>query len=158
MGHPPTCTPNVVNECTSVQRSKIFKQKWNISIHYIFIDFWLISGVHPPWGWGWVDGGGILSGCLGSAPCMCACACMHTCTCAYMYKHDNFMQMAAPIGKSWGIPLWHHHSCACMCVRACAHMHGASPKHPDRVPTPSTHPHPLRGGWTPVISQKSIKI
>ena len=29
----------------------------------------------------------------------------HAHACAYMYKHDNLMQMAAPIGKSWGIPL-----------------------------------------------------
>ena len=38
------------------------------------------------------------------------------------------------------------------------HMHGAPPKHPDRVPLPSTHPHPLLKGGTPEISQKSIKI
>ena len=49
------------------------------------------------WGWGWVYGGG---GWLGGAP--------HTCTHAHMHmhartpargKHDNFMQMAAPIGE-----------------------------------------------------------
>ena len=37
-----------------------------------------------------MDGGGTLSGCLGVVPYKCA----H----AYLYKHDNFMQMAAPIG------------------------------------------------------------
>ena len=51
------------------------------------------------WGWGgWVDGGG---GWLGVPPThvhMHAHA--HTCTCT-CGKHDNFMQMAAPIG---GIP------------------------------------------------------
>ena len=51
------------------------------------------------WGWG-VDG----LGWLGGAPHTCAqaCTCMHvhTCTCAHV-KHDNFIQMAAPIG---GIP------------------------------------------------------
>ena len=50
--------------------------------------------------WGWVDGvGGWMDG-VGGAPHTCA----HTCTCmhAHMHgKHDNFMQMAAPIG---GIP------------------------------------------------------
>ena len=47
-----------------------------------------------------MDGGGTLSGCFGGgAPGT------QVCTHAYMYKHDNFMQMAAPIGKSWGIPI-----------------------------------------------------
>ena len=55
------------------------------------------------WGWGGVDGWGwgVVGGC---PPHMCTC--MHTCT--HMHartctrvKHDNFMQMAAPIG---GIP------------------------------------------------------
>ena len=53
------------------------------------------------WGWGWVYGGG---GWLGGVPHTHA----HTCTCMHMHthahthgKHDNFMQMAAPIG---GIP------------------------------------------------------
>ena len=49
------------------------------------------------WGGGWMDG-------VGGAPHICAHACtcthMHTHTCARV-KHDNFMQMAAPIG---GIP------------------------------------------------------
>ena len=57
------------------------------------------------WGWvvvgGWVAGGG---GWLGGAPYThahaCACMHMHTRTCTGG-KHDNFMQMAAPIG---GIP------------------------------------------------------
>ena len=40
------------------------------------------------WGGGWLRG----------APYTCAHACTHTHTCG---KHDNFMQMAAPIG---GIP------------------------------------------------------
>ena len=61
-----------------------------------------VSGFLPLWGWGgWVDGGG---GWLGGAPYTHAHACTHT----HMHartrmrgKHDNFMQMAAPIG---GIP------------------------------------------------------
>ena len=52
------------------------------------------------WGWG-VDGwgwGGVWMGVVGGCPHTCAHA--HACTCACV-KHDNFMQMAAPIG---GIP------------------------------------------------------
>ena len=53
------------------------------------------------WGWGcgWMG-----MGVVGGAPHTCAhaCACMHMHTCTRMHgKHDNFMQMAAPIG---GIP------------------------------------------------------
>ena len=51
--------------------------------------------------WGWVDGGG---GWLRGAPYTCAHArtCTHVHACTRMCgKHDNFMQMAAPIG---GIP------------------------------------------------------
>ena len=52
------------------------------------------------WGWGgWVDGGGVW---LGGAPYTHAHAHIHVHTCTRMCgKHDNFMQMAAPIG---GIP------------------------------------------------------
>ena len=100
-------------------------------------------------GWGWVDWGGTLSGCLGDTPRMCAGAhtCMHVCACAYMYKHDNFMQMAAPIGKFWGI-CYHiithvctlMHACACPCVYAWAtlqtpwqsHAHPLTPTPPKR--------------------------
>ena len=59
-----------------------------------------VSGSLRLWGWGvggW--GWGVVGGC---PPHMCTCMCMHahahTCT---RGKHDNFMQMAAPIG---GIP------------------------------------------------------
>ena len=61
-----------------------------------------VSGSLRLWVWGgWVDGGG---GWLGGAPHTCAHA--HACTHAHARtrmhgKHDNFMQMAAPIG---GIP------------------------------------------------------
>ena len=50
---------------------------------------------------------------------------VYVCTCAYMYKHDNFMQMAAPIGNSLGNPIMksslmcaHMHAFACMCTCA----------------------------------------
>ena len=53
------------------------------------------------WRWGWVDGGGGgWMGVVGGCPHTCACMHMHARTCMHG-KHDNFMQMAAPIG---GIP------------------------------------------------------
>ena len=45
----------------------------------------------------------------------------------------------------------------CVCAHAHANMCGTPPKHPDRVPPPSTHSQSPNGG-TPEISQKSIKI
>ena len=54
------------------------------------------------WVWGWVDEGG---GWFGGAPHICA----HACTCTHVHthtrmhgKHDNFMQMATPIGGNPG--------------------------------------------------------
>ena len=111
-------------------------------------------------GWGWdsvrVFGGvggwmgvGLCQSVWGGAPhmCACTCACMHTCACAYMYKHDNFMQMAAPIGKSWGIPLWHHHSCPCTCVCMCmcAHVCGTLPNTMTECHSHPPTPIPPRG-------------
>ena len=54
---------------------------------------------------------------------------LHMHTHAHMcVKHDNFMQMAAPIGGIPGV-------CVCTCMRACAHVWGA----------PSHLPHPPGG-------------
>ena len=92
------------------------------------------------WGWGgWVDGGG---GWLGGAPHTCAHACArthaHARTCMHG-KHDNSMQMAAPIGfgEIPGIP----YDVTCVCVRAhaCMRVHVHVCKG-DPVTTP--HPHP----------------
>ena len=92
------------------------------------------------WGWGgWVDGG---VGWLGGAPHTRAhahaCTHAHTRTCM-RGKHDNSMQMAAPIGfgEIPGIPYDVICSCACVCARACAHGWVAPPDHPS---PPSTHP------------------
>ena len=54
------------------------------------------------WGCGWM---GVGCGC-GVPPLMCTCMHTHACMCMHAHtrthgKHDNFMQMAAPIG---GIP------------------------------------------------------
>ena len=72
----------------------------------------------------------------------------HTRTCG---KHDNFMQMAAPIGGIPGNSLWCHTH---MHVRACAHGWDAPSHHP---PPPSTHPSTPQGG-TPRIIQNSIAL
>ena len=94
----------------------------------------------------WVDGGG---GGWGLPPHTCTHTHTHTCThtCG---KHDNFMQMATPIGESLGIPydvisFFYAHACAC--------GWGAPSHHPH--PNPPTLP-PQRG--TPGIIQNSIAL
>ena len=104
------------------------------------------------WGWGgWVDGGG---GWLGGAPHTCA----HTRACTHTHahtcmrgKHDNSMQMAAPIGlgKSQGFPMMSYvHVRACMCMCMCV---GGTLSPP---PAPSTHPPTPQAGGPP----ESVKI
>ena len=105
------------------------------------------------WGWGgWMDGGG---GWLGGAPHIHAHACTHmhahARTCTHV-KHDNFMQMAAPIwGNPWEFPMVSYvcvHACACMCIHV--HMCGGTLSPP---PTP-IHPPPTPQGGPP----ESVKI
>ena len=108
------------------------------------------------WGWGagWM-GVGVVGGC----PHTCA----HACTCTHAHtrrcmrgKHDNSMQMAAPIGfgEIPGIPYDVIHACACVHAHACARVWGD----PVTTPTPiHLPPHPP--GWgTPGISQNSIAL
>ena len=110
------------------------------------------------WGWGgWVDGGG---GWLGGAPHTCAharaCTHAHARTCM-RGKHDNSMQMAAPIGfgEIPGIPYDVIRACACVHVRVHVHVCGGTLSPP---PTP-IHPPPHPPGWgTPGISQNSIAL
>ena len=118
--------------------------------YWILTDSW-----GPPFGgvgvggWGW-DSLRMFGGCP-----MHMCTCTHACALAYMYKHDIFMQMPAPIGKSWGIPydiIGHARACVCMCA-----LVWGTPQHPDRVPPPSIHPHAPKWG-TPGISQNSIAL
>ena len=100
---------------------------------------------------GWVDGGG---GWLGGAPHTCAHA--HACTHAHARtcmrgKHDNSMQMAAPIafGEIPGIP--YDAICACVCMRVHVPVCGGTLLPP---PPPSTHPPHPQGGGPP----ESVKI
>ena len=151
IGHPPTCTPSVVYMRVQMLRDPNSSNRIQISWFVQFLltfDWFQRSPL--------VGMGVVLCQGVGGAPCMCT----HMHTCAYMYEHDNFMQMAAPIGKSWGILLRHHRSCArvCACAHACAcTCVGHPPKHPDRVPPHPPTPTPPKGE-TPEINQKSIKI
>ena len=125
------------------------------------------------WGWGgWVDGGGgVIEGCPHTCVHARACTHAHACTCM-RGKHDNSMQMAAPIrfGEIPGIPYDVIRACACM--RACARVwgdpvttpihpppHPTSPIHPPpHPPPPSTHLPTPQGGGPPGISQNSIAL
>ena len=101
----------------------------DISISSSAIEFWLIPGVPPLGGWGWVDGGGTLSGfpyggshlheiIMFIHVCMCACVRAYACTCTC----------------AWGTPQTSWQS-----------------------PT-IIHPPPPPKGGTPRISQNSIAL
>ena len=80
----------------------------------------------------------------------------HARTCTHV-KHDNFMQMDAPIGESLGIPYDVIHACACMRMRTCVCMctcMGVTLSPPPTPIHPPTHP----PGGTPGISQNSIAL
>ena len=121
------------------------------------------------WGWGVaVWGWGVVGGCT---PHTCTCtrmhACTHACTHAHVRtrmrgKHDNFMQMAAPIGVIPGNSLWCH-TCVRACARVCMHVHvhmgGVHPlttphSHPPNPQSPGGDP----PGGTPRIIQNSIAL
>ena len=95
------------------------------------------------WGWGggWM-GWRVVGGCPHTYAHACACTHAHACTCTRV-KHDNFMQMAAPLGESLGIPYDVIHACACMRVHVCACMCTCvgAPSHQPH-PHPPTHPPP----------------
>ena len=91
----------------------------------------------------------------GCPPHTCTCTRMHACTHACV-KHDNFMQMAAPIWESLGIPYDVICACACMCVHACVCVCMCVGGTLSPPPPPSTHPFTPRG--TPRITQNSIAL
>ena len=99
-------------------------------------------------GGGWVDGGrgwlgGGWMGVGGSWGCplhMCTRTHAHACT-RTCGKHDNFMQMAAPIGGIPGNFLWCHMH---VHAHACAHGWDAPSHHP---PPPSIPPPPRGDPW-----------
>ena len=109
------------------------------------------------WGWGGVGGWGwgVVGGCHTHT---CTCMCMHahthtrTCMCG---KHDNFMQMVAPIGESLRFPydVIHTHTCMCMCACTCTCVEGILSPPPTHILPP---PHPP--GGTTGISQNSIAL
>ena len=116
------------------------------------------------WGWGGLGGWGwgVVGGC---PPHMCTCTHAHARTCM-RGKHDNSMQMAAPIGfgEIPGIPYDVIRACACVCLRVCAcmcvHVCACACVWGDSVTTPipiHPPPHPPRWG-TPGISQNSIAL
>ena len=110
-----------------------------------------VSGSLRLWGWGsgWMG----VRGDWGCPPHMCTCTHAHAHTCT-RGKHDNFMQMASPLGEYLGIP--YDVICSCMFVHACACacVWDAPSHHP---PPPSTHPLPPVWG-TPRIIQNSIAL
>ena len=113
------------------------------------------GGVAGGW-WGW-DSFRV----FGGTTRMCICMRTYACVCAHERWCHNGIPQDFPMGAAICMKLscLYMYACArmCMCACACMHMHGAPPKYPDRVPLRSIHPHP-QGGWTPEISQKSIKI
>ena len=138
-GTPPTCTLNLVYITAGGFRgpksSNRIKISWFVQV---LLHFNWFQG-SPHWGWmGWVDVGGWIWVGVGEqgVPCMHAHTWMHAHahTNTYMhYKHDKFMQMAAPIGKSLGNP--YDVICTCMCVHAHACMYGTCPHTPTPAPT-----------------------
>ena len=110
-----------------------------------------VSGSLWLWGGGWVDGGGGVPPThvhmhVHAHTCTHTRACthMHTCTCM-RGKHDNFMQMAAPLGEYLGIPydVIHMCMCVCACVCMCMHVHVGG-VHPLTTPHPIHPPPPPR--------------
>ena len=88
-------------------------------------------------GGGWL-GVGVVGGCPHTHANAPACMHAHARTRAHG-KHDNFMQMAAPIGGIPGNSLWcHMHVCmhAHACMHMCVHMYGGT------LSPPPTHIHP----------------
>ena len=110
-----------------------------MSISSSAIEFWMIPGVPPGGGGGWMVVG-VVRGCT---PPTCTCTCMHTCacTCTHVWHHREFPGIS-PMGlaicmKLPCLPCMHVRACAYVHAHACAHVWGA----PQTTPTP-IHPPP----------------
>ena len=138
------------------------KESSNNRVILISSRHWILVIWAPCGSWGWRVGGCWVGGCwVGGWGCgvvgvphthvhmhvhahICTHSCMHV-------KHDNFMQMAAPIGQIPGNSLWCHMH-ACVHAHTCAHVCGA----PHLPPLISTHLPTPRGD--PGISKNSIRL
>ena len=146
--HPQNYTPT--HGWGSLHRFQIFKRNWNISISSSAIEFWLIPGVHPPGGWGWLDGGG------GGERVPPTHVHMH------MHAHTHAYDI---IGNSQGFPQWGlpfaieiimFNMYMCMCASVCMCMCvGNTPQPP---PTPIHPPPPELQGAQNSITLELIKI
>ena len=151
--HPPTQPSNYTptHGWRILHRFQIFKQNWNISISLSAIEFWLIPGVPPFGGWGWVHGDGTLSGCLGGAPYMCTHTHMHA-------RMSDDVIKGFPRISLWEQPFaWNYHVYTCMhvCAHACVCAHAwGTPQTPWQSPTPIQPPPPPQRGGPP----ESVKI
>ena len=128
----------------SLNRSELYQLVQELLNFGVSGSLWLggwVYGVGVVGGGGWVDGVG---GSWGCPPHMCTCMCMDACTHTHCMcgKHDNFMQMASPIGfgEIPGIPYY----VICACMHACMHVHVCR-GHPLTTPTP-IHPAPQPQG------------
>ena len=119
----------------------MFKENRIISISSRLIEFWCFGlPVGLGVGGGWLGVGG---GWLGCPP--------HMCTCTRTRgKHDNFMQMAAPLGEYLGIPYDVIRTCMRMCACTCVCMWVAC----TLLPPPNHPPTPRPQGG----SLESVKI
>ena len=124
----------------------------------VLLNFDWFRGSPPLGGWGWVDGDGTLSRCLGRCP-------MHVRTCTRTHAcaraRERWCHKGFPRISLWGQPFaWKYHVYTCMhvCARTCVCVHVRTcVGHPPNILTES-HPHPptptpQRGG-----PPESVKI
>ena len=144
---PPTYTSNLIYMCAGGFRGPKSLNRIELSRFVPELLNFGVSGSLQLWGVGcrgWMDGVGV----VGGAPthvCMHMHTCTHTRTCM-CGKHDNFMQMATPIGfgEIPGIPYDVIHACTCVHAHACMCMCVGGILSPP--PPPSTHhPNPQGG-------------
>ena len=97
------------------------------------------------WGWGPVTGS--------PHTCAHACACTHACTRTYDIIGNPWDFPKSNGGSHLhGIIMFTTHACACVCVRACAHVWGAPPPPSTQPPHPQSRREPktpkFNKSWT----------